>query len=316
MNTKAILVLLGLGWIFGSSFLFVKVIVEDISATELVTGRLFLGAAALGLLMLALRKRPVLSLPALGGIAALGVFESVIPYTLIALAEEEIDSGIASVLVSTMPIFTVAFAAALPDERLSRRGFLGLGLGFFGVVVLTGGDVVNFTDSSSLAMLAVVAGAASYGVASVIAKQLLKTQDALSLTGSQMGIAAVLSLGVTLATKGVPDYGALHADSALALIALGILATAVAFALFFWVVGQIGSVKASLVTYIVPVAGLFLGWAVLGEQIGINTLVGAALIGVGVTGVLQPQASNSQSQQASSPPTPPVRVLVTKEEYA
>lgn len=311
MNTKAMITLVALGWIFGSSFLFVKVIVDDISATELVTARLFLGAATLGALMLALRRTPSFTPAALAGIVALGIFESVIPYTLIAIAEVKIDSGIASVLVSTMPMFTVVFAAALPDERLAPRGFLGLAVGFLGVVVLTGGDMVNLTSSNTLGMLAVVVAAASYGIAAVIAKQLLRTHDAISLTASQMAIAAVISLGITLVFEGVPAYGALHTDSALALIALGIPCTAGAFALYFWVVGQIGSVKASLVTYIVPVAGLILGWAVLGEEIGLSTVLGAILIGVGVTGVMQPR-----QRPAAIEPIPVATVLTGREEFA
>lgn len=311
MNTKAMIALVALGWVFGSSFLFVKVIVEDISATELVTARLFLGAATLGTLMLVLGRVPRCTPTALAGVAALGVFESVIPYTLIAIAEVKIDSGIASVLVSTMPIFTVVFAATLPDERLAPRGFLGLAVGFLGVVVLTGGDIVDITNSNTLAMVAVVAAAASYGVAGVIAKQLLKTQDAISLTGSQMAIAAVISLGIMLVAEGAPNYGALNADSAVALVALGIICTAGAFALYFWVVGQIGSVKASLVTYLIPVTGLLLGWAVLGEEIGPATVLGTLLIAAGVAGVMQPARAETAIESTNALP-----VLSTREEYA
>lgn len=311
MNTKAMIALIVLGWIFGSSFLFVKVIVEDISATELVTARLILGAATLGAVMLVLGRTPRFTPAALAGTAALGLFESVIPYTLITIAEVKIDSGIASVLVSTMPIFTIIFAAALPDERLAPRGFLGLATGFVGVVVLTGGDIVDVTSSNALAMIAVVAAAASYGVAGVIAKQLLKTQDALSLTGSQMAIAAVISLGIMLAAEGLPNYGELDLDSALALVALGVVCTAGAFALYFWVVAQIGSVKASLVTYVIPVAGLVLGWAVLGEGIGAGTVLGAILIAAGVAGVMQPGQTETSIESAETQP-----ILSTAEEYA
>lgn len=311
MNAKATMVLVALGWIFGASFLFVKVIVEDISATELVTARLFLGAATLGAIMLVLRRGPRFTPSALAGYAVLGVFESVIPYTLIASAEVKIDSGVASVLISTMPMFTVAFAAVSSDERLAPRGFLGIAAGFLGVVVLTGGDVVNVTSSSTLAMLAVVGAAASYGFAAVVAKRLLQTNDALSLTGSQMALAGVISLGVTVVFEGAPDYAALHVDSALALVALGTLCTAGAFGVFFWVVGQIGSVKASLVTYIVPVAGLVLGWLVLGEEIGIETVLGAILIGIGITGVMQPSEPESTIESTRVAP-----ILAAGEEYA
>lgn len=311
MNLKATIVIVALGWVFGSSFLFMKVIVEDISATELVTARLFLGAVTLAGVMLMLRRTPRVTPSTIVSFAALGLFESVIPYTLIALAEVKIDSGVAAVLISTMPIFTVLFASALPDERLAPRGFVGLAVGFAGVVVLTGGGIVNVTNSDTLGMLGVIAAAASYGVAGVIAKQLLKTHDAISLTASQMLIAGLISLGITLSFDGVPDYTALQLDSALAMVALGTLCTAGAFTVFFWVVDQVGSVKASLVTYIVPVAGLALGWAVLGEQIGLETVLGAILIGVGITGVMQPAQPGAPAEVSRAAP-----ILAAGEDYA
>jgi drug/metabolite transporter (DMT)-like permease len=153
MQAKAITALLVLGGLFGAAFLFMKVIVEEISATELVLGRLALGALTIAIVMVVLRKRPQITPSSIASVTLLAVLDSIIPYTLVAWAEVKIDSGVASVLISTLPLFTVLFASvALPDERLSSRGFLGLASGFAGVVVLTGGDIVNVTSGSTVAM--------------------------------------------------------------------------------------------------------------------------------------------------------------------
>lgn len=312
MQPRSLFVLLLLGALFGSAFLYVKVIVEDVSPTETVAGRLFLGALTLSLLLIALRRFPRLSPSTVSGAAALVVLDSIIPHTLIAWAEVRIDSGIASVLISTMPLFTVFFAAvALPDERLGPRGLFGLASGFAGVVVLAGSGILDITASNTLGMLAVVGGAASYGMAAVFARSLLRSQAPLELTGLKLVVGAGIAFALTFVVDGAPDYGALSTEGVFAMVALGILSTGVAFAIFFWFVQTEGSIKASLVTYVVPVAGLLLGWLVLGEQIGINTAIGTVLIALGVAGVMYHPRPATETQEPQ-----PAPVLVAKEEYA
>lgn len=316
MKPAASAVLLLLGILFGSAFLYVKVIVEEISATEAVAGRLFLGALTLLVLLALMRRAPRLTPSTVAGATVLVVLDSLIPHTLIAWAEVRIDSGIASVLVSTMPLFTVLFASvALPDERLGSQGLVGLAAGFAGVVVLAGNDIVNVTSASTLGMLAVVGSAASYGLAAVFARRLMRSQGALELTGLKLVIGVALAFALTFVVNGTPDYGALSATGVLALLALGILSTGVAFAVFFWFVQSEGSVKASLVTYIVPVVGLLLGGLVLGEQIGLSTALGSALIATGVAGVMyQPSSRTAEIERPEQPC--PAPLAVAKEEYA
>jgi drug/metabolite transporter (DMT)-like permease len=306
MNTKTLPVLILLGVIFGSAFLYMKVLVDEIAATEIVAGRLFLGALTVFAIMAVMGRRPQLSGRTIAGAALLAILDSLIPHTLIAWAELRIDSGIAAVLVSTMPMFTVAFAAlALPDERLSTQGLLGLGVGLVGVVVLSGGDILEITNSSTAGMLAVIGAAVSYAIASVYAKVLLRKNDAIGLTGTKLGLGALMALGVTLTVEGPPDYTSLGLDGSLSMLALGILSTGVGFLLYFWLVSQAGSIQASLVTYIVPVAGLTLGWAVLGENFGPETFAGAALIAIGVAGVMH----HPQQPQTATPKHGPQLVL-------
>jgi drug/metabolite transporter (DMT)-like permease len=320
-KTKAMVVLVVLGALFGSAFLYMKVLVDEIAPIEIVAGRLSLGALVLFVIM-AVRGKTVSFDPAtFAKISLLALLDSVIPFTLIAWAETRIDSGVASVIVSTMPVFTIVIATiALPDERLAPVRLLGIPLGFLGVVTLSGGNVLDVTSGDAVGQLAVVAAAACYGAASVYAKMLLRTQDALSLTAMKLAAGAVIAAAGTGITQGVPAYADLSAEGALALLALGVFSTALAFTLYFWVVRSAGSVYASLVTYIVPVFGLLLGWAVLGEEIGVNTAFGAVLITAGVGAVMYGSVAQAWLAEWLSrvrgPALSETPLLIEREKYA
>jgi drug/metabolite transporter (DMT)-like permease len=294
VNTKALLTLLTLGGVWGASFLFIKVIVDETSPLEMAEGRLLLGAIAIGALMAVRRTRlparPSLWLP----IAAWSAIGVAIPFTLIGWAEEHIESGTASVLNSSMPLFAALFAAVfLLEERFTAARGAGLALGLLGVAVLTGGDVTDFSGSALLGQLAMIAAAACYGGAVVYARFLLRQDDPLGLSGAQLAVGALLLLPVMFATRGLPDYS-LSVEAWLSLLALGVAGTGIGVAMYMWLVDNVGSVRSSLVTYVVPVVGLFLGWAVLDESIGLNTVLGFLLIVAGVASVMRGQAPSSQ----------------------
>jgi drug/metabolite transporter (DMT)-like permease len=323
MKTTAPVVLVVLGALFGAAFLFMKVLVDEISPVEIVAGRLALGSVVVFAIMAARGKAFRFDRATVTKVSLLALLDSVIPFTLIAWAETRIDSGVASVLVSTMPVFTVlAATAVLPDERLAPARLLGIPLGFLGVVTLTGGDVLNVTSGSAVGQLAVIGAAASYGAAAVYAKVLLRTEDALSLTGTKLAAGAVMAAFLVAVTEGAPGYAGLSVEGALSLVALGVLSTALAFTLYFWLVGTAGSVYASLVTYIVPVFGLLLGWAVLGEAIGLSTAFGAVLIAAGVAAVMYgpalrlPWRPTAGRTASTEPASQQQVVLLSKEEYA
>jgi len=287
--------LLALGVVWGTSFVFIKVIVDEIAPLELVTARMFLGAIVV-LLMLVYLRRPVRRDAAFWArVSVLAVVSNVIPFALIAWAEQHIDSGVTSVLNSTMPLFTALVAAAvLIEEEFTLGRVLGLCAGVAGVAVLAGSDIVHVTDSDVLGQLAVVGAAACYGGSAVYARTLLRSDDPITITGLQLAIGAVIALGLTLTVDGVPDYGALSVKSWLALLVLGLIASGVAQWVYLWLVDNMGSVRASLVTYIIPIVGLLLGWSVLDESIGFNTIAGFALIVAGVAAVMRGEAPASQ----------------------
>ena len=291
-------VLLALGCIWGSSFLFIEVLVDETGPIEIATGRLAIGAVAIlgfvALRQLRMRWTPSLLVKA----GALALVANILPFALIAWGQEHIESGTASVLNSTMPIFTSVFAAAyLPGERFTPSRMAGLVLGFLGVLVLTGKDVLDITDSSVLGQFAVIAAAACFGLGSVVSRTLLRSTDPISLSALQVTAGTVLSIPLLFAVSGTPDYG-LSAEAWLSLLALGAGSTGIAYVAYLWLIDVLGSVRASLVTYIIPIVGLFLGWAVLDEGIGVNTLVGSALIIGGVAIVMRERAPVRETEPA------------------
>ncbi|MBI2914231.1 MAG: DMT family transporter [Chloroflexi bacterium] len=300
MTPRASATLLILGGVWGASFLFIKVVVEETSPMELVAGRLLFGALAIGLVMV-LRRTPLPRRPSLlGKVCLMALMSNVVPFLLIAWAEVHIASGTASVLNSTMPLFTALFAAAfLAEEHFTAARLAGLMAGFLGVVVLAGSDVVHITDSDVLGQMAVVAAAACYGFGAVFARTLLRSEEPLTLSGLQLLAGTVMAMPLLLALEGAPDYS-LSLEAWLSLVTLGVVGSGLAYVAYLWLVDHVGSVRTSLVTYVIPVVGLLLGWAVLDEQIGINTGAGAALIILGVAAVMRGQLPAPHRAPAST----------------
>jgi drug/metabolite transporter (DMT)-like permease len=264
------------------------------SPAMLVASRIGLAALAVTAVLAFQRRMPPLGRSLLAATVVYALLDSVLPYTFIAWAEQSIDSGMAAVLMSTMPLFTAVFAAAtLPDERLSFVKLAGLGAGFVGVVVLAGPDALDVRQGVGSGHLGVVAGAMCYGAAAVWGKRLLRTSgaDVLELTALKLIVATVIALPIAFALEGAPDGMSLSTKGIAVLLMLGVVSTGLSRVLYLWTVGSVGSVGASLVTYIIPVSGLTLGWAVLGEQITLTTLAGMGLIIGGVATVMYGQAA-------------------------
>jgi drug/metabolite transporter (DMT)-like permease len=287
MSPRALGVLLLLGCVWGASFLFIKVVVEETSPLALVQARITFGALAAVALM-ALGRRPFEVSPRLWAkVAVVAVLTNIVPWLLISWGEIHIESGTASVLNSTMPLFTAFFAGLiLVDERLTWVRLSGLALGFVGVVVLAGGDIIDVTDSSVVGQLAVVGASACYGAGAVYIRILLRSEDPFNLVRLQLLIGAIILAPALFAVDGVPNYN-LSLEAWLCLITLGTLGTGLAYLAYTWLIGAAGAVTTSLVTYVIPIVGLILGWAVLDESVGINSIAGCGLILLGITAVLQ-----------------------------
>lgn len=282
------LTLFALGGVWGSSFLFIKVIVEDTGPLELVVGRMTFGAIAIAGCMVYMRRAPRVTPRLLGQMSVMSLFSNVIPFALIAWGEEHIESGTASLLNATVPIFTAVIAAAvLADERFTSGRLIGLALGFLGVAILTADDLSDVTDSNVLGQLAVVLAAVCYGGGAVYARTLLRGHDPVNLSILQVTLGALFAVPLAFVfAGGVPDTS-LEPEAWASVVALGVFGTGFGYIAWLWLIEHTGSVRASLVTYIVPIIAVVLGWLVLDEGVGLQTLAGGAVIVAGVANVMR-----------------------------
>lgn len=280
------------GLIWGSSFLLIRVGVEAVPASQLVLTRTVIAAIGLNAVLLLRGMRLPTDWPTLRGLAIIGIGNSAVPYMLIAVGEQTVPSGLTAVLQATAALFTLMIAHfALADERITARKVLGLALGFSGIVVLSSRQLGSGSalNEGFLGMIAIMGGSLFYATFTVYSKRLIR-KDVLPLqvaAGSFLSAAvggAVLCLIEPLFPGGrtfVP-YTALDADVLRAIVVLGLLNTFVAYLFFYYLVQQLGAFRASMVTYIVPVVGLLLGWIILDEQIDALLLLGAGLIFIGI----------------------------------
>jgi drug/metabolite transporter (DMT)-like permease len=214
----------------------------------------------------------------------MGLFNGAAPYTLITWAEIHIDSGLAAILNALMPLFTVLLAHVFTgDERLTRMKIVGIVLGFLGVVALIGPVALKGLGKDVLAQLAVMAAALCYAVAIIYGRQLRQITPLVSATG-QLFCAAFLTLPMIL----VFDHPwALSPSfiSVAALTCLSLLGTALAYLLYYYLLPRIGSTNLSLVTYLIPITGVFWGSLLLGERLNWSAFLALGLILAGIAGV-------------------------------
>jgi drug/metabolite transporter (DMT)-like permease len=269
--------LLLLASIWGSSFLFIKVALDDLSPLGIAAVRLVLGAAVLVAFLWSRGRRRWIATAPWKRLSFMAVVGNVLPFILIPWGEERITSSLAAILNSTTPLFTAAIAAALiPSERPSALRVGGIVLGFAGVAVIVGVDV---RAGQLLGELAIVLASLSYAVGFVYARRRLTGRElsSLELSAAQLMMSSAIALplaGLDAVVR--PPTPSL--PGTLAMAALGMLGTGFAYVLLYRLLTDVGPTTASFVTYLFPVFGVALGWLVLDERIGWNTVVGAALV--------------------------------------
>jgi len=276
-----------LGSIWGASYLFIKVAVGVFPPATLVLGRVLI-AGGLSWLILKLQgsglprdRRDWLSF------AGTGLLNGALPYTLITWGEQFVDTGITAILIASSPIFTVIFAQFfLPDERLTPSKALGILLGFLGVAALVGPDALRGVGDSLLGDVAIVAAAISYGAAFIWTRLRMRQVAPMQATTGQLLMATLYILPVALIVDRpwtldlAPTTQTLSAI--LALLALAIVGTSLAYLLYYWLVRQVGATQTSLVTYISPFTSIVWGALLLGERLTASDFVGFALILAGL----------------------------------
>jgi drug/metabolite transporter (DMT)-like permease len=271
VNRRAWLLFLLVSVLWGIPYFLIKIAIDDMSPVFVVWGRCFI--AALVLIPVALLRGTLSRLRGrLGTVAMLGLVHIVAPFTLITYGETHISSSLTGLLIAIEPVVIALLLARA--EPLGRLRIAGLVLGFAGVAVLVGLDLSG-DRYGLLGAGMVLAAAVSYAVATIMVQRRAADLPAEALASGTTTVAAIVLLPFALLN--LPD-GNVRADGWAALVALGVLCTAVALLAFYGLIAIAGSNKAGLVTYMNPVVAVLLGVLVLNESVGVSTIAGFLLV--------------------------------------
>jgi drug/metabolite transporter (DMT)-like permease len=277
----ALLGVLAILW--GVSFFFSKVALAELPPMTLVLGRFGLAALALLLAARAGGHRMPRSPRVWAGFLVLGALNSFIPFGLIAWGQVQLTSGLASILNATTPLFTALVAHAWGDERLTRSRLAGVLVGFAGVCVLIGPGALQSLGVHTLAELAIVGAAVSYGFAGTYGRRFRALPPVVPVAG-MMTTAAALALPIALVVDR-PWTLSVGAQTWGALLGLALLSTALGFVLYFRLLATAGATNVMLVTLLMPIVALLLGALLLGEAVTAMALAGMALIFAGLLAI-------------------------------
>lgn len=272
--------LLGLFW--GSSYLFIKIGVETLPTFTLIAGRLGIGTLLIGVVLLAAREPLPRERRMYGHLLVLALVNIVVPFTLITWGEQSIESALASILNSTVPLFTIVLAAlVLHDEPITVNRLVGLAVGFAGVVILTSRNLGSAAGGNPVGELAILGSSLSYACGNVYARRMVHGLRPMVPAFFQVSIAFLVTATLALLTER-PFGLSLRADALFAVGWLGVFGSGFAYLVFFRLLRSWGSTRTSLVAYVLPIVGIVLGFVVLGETIDARILAGTALIVGGV----------------------------------
>ena len=278
-------VLLG-GFAWGTSFLWIKIAVEEIGPFTLVVYRLAFGVIAIWLLLWVKGIRISLDKRVLGTMVLLGVINTAIPFTLISWSETIIDSGLAGILNGTAPLFTIVIAHFfLLDERIQFFKIVGLAIGFLGLVLLLSRDGGSIGLSGNLwGQIAILVASIFYAISSVYVRRNLKDQQPILIAAVAMSSALVV-MGILAPLIERPFAIPRLPITWIAVAWLGLIGTAFAYLLYFYLINSWGPTRAILVTYVFPVVAVILGVIFLDERLHWRLVVGGGLIIGGIVAV-------------------------------
>ena len=275
------LVFLALGLMWGSSYLFIKLAVDDFGTFTLVALRLAIGAALLWA-VIRLAHQPLPREPRLyGHLVVMAVVNIVIPFVLITWAEQTVDSSLAAILTSAVPLFAIVIAPLfLHDEPIRVNGVVGLGVGFVGVVVLTSNDL-TVADADLTGELALLGAALAYAVGAVYSRRNMRGVPPMIPAVFQVTFAMLISGAIAIVLES-PWNARPDGEAVFSILWLGILGSGFAYLAVFRLLSTWGATRTTLVAYVIPVVGIVLGFLVLSEPIDGRVLIGTALVIGGV----------------------------------
>nr|WP_314090478.1 DMT family transporter [uncultured Shinella sp.] len=279
--------LIALSALWGGSFLFNGILVRELPPLTIVAARVALAAIALWTIVRLSGHAVPRSREVWLAFLGMGVLNNVIPFSLIVWGQTHIASGLASILNATTPLFAVIVAHVLTeDEKMTGGRLVGVLVGFAGVALMIGPSVLSDLGTNVLAQLAVLGAAVSYAFAGIWGRRFRRMGlPPLLPAAGQVTASALIMLPVALVVDRPWTLAVPSQEAWLALFGLAVLATALAYVIFFRILATAGATNLMLVTFLIPVSAILLGALVLGEVLAPKHFAGMALIAVGLAAI-------------------------------
>jgi drug/metabolite transporter (DMT)-like permease len=269
--------------LWGGSFFFNGVVLREVPPLTVVLLRVTLASIMLLPLLWVYRIRFPTGVSGWKPFVAIGLLNNVLPFSLIVAGQTYVPSGLASILNATTPLFTVVVMAAAGEEKLSSRRIAGVMTGLIGVVILHGGSLdggdLGFEGGQGVGIVLCLAGAFSYGLSALLARRVLSNSPPLGTATFQLLASTVMMTFVAGFVERPWQLPMPGAATWLAVIGLAALSTALAYIVFFQILRRSGATNVMLVTLLIPITAVLLGYLVLGEQISVREILGALVIG-------------------------------------
>jgi drug/metabolite transporter (DMT)-like permease len=271
--------LIALALLWGFSFLLIKVALPDMSPTVLMLFRAASGFAALAAFMLATRR------PLLGSdwrrrvvpYSVLAITSGVIPWVAIAVGEQTISSGLASILNATTPLWAAVLVIwVIPNDRPSALNYVGVLIGLAGVVILVLPDVTAKGFAGSVAgAVAVLIASISYAASALYQRKKLRGASVYEVSVGQLALTSLFAIPIA-----APSLPSMHLalPSIAAVIALGVGGSGLAYLLYYYVNNSLGPVRATGVTILVPMTAVLWGVVLLSESLNLYIVIGMVVI--------------------------------------
>lgn len=270
------LVFLSVLW--GATFFFTSLALRELPPLTLVFLRLTIATLILLPIIWLHKIKLPSSIAGWQPYAVMALINNVIPFSLIVMAQTYIPSGMASVLNATTPVFTVLVAAAFGDERLILRRVVGVLLGLTGVIVLRG-FAFEIDSDQTIGILLSLGATVSFGFSALWATRKLTGKPPLATATFQLMSASVMMFCLAVVFDRPWQLEMPGGVTWSAILGLASLSTALAFIVFFQIIIRSGASTVMLVTLLVPVSAILLGYFILGEYIATREIIGALIIG-------------------------------------
>lgn len=288
MDGKSWLMLLAVSIIWAGSFLLTEIALREVPPLSIMTARVTIGALGLYAMMRVAgvrfpRSRDVAPRLLVLAFLLLGLVNNVVPFSLIVWGQTHLSASLASILNATMPLFTIFLAHFFTtDEKLTFNKLIGILAGLAGVVLIVGNDGIDFTSGTTLGKLAILGAACSYAIAALIARRFARWHlHPLFVAFGQSTAAACIALPMS-AYVDMPWQLAVTPQGWMTLVALGLICSSVAYALYFRLIANAGATNASLVTLLIPPFAIVSGALLLGDRLSGVQTGGMALILLGL----------------------------------